>query len=475
MARTPQLSLPLGKVKASRVRTTITRSAAPAPTKRQVPAGTGRGRSSPDPARERSLERTAAIMSRCFTGDVREYIDLCKSTRRADDRLDAVCEKRVLAITGRGFAIKPPPGYETDPSALANVDFIVRHFHDTKGFRAKVGWLATAVIEGHAGLQHDYYENDRGETATRPVCVHARNFGWNVQTGQPGVYLADASGVPSNTLSPFTDGEFVFHNPVGGGADDPWLRGAIRSRLLHSVTKRAGKSWWLKVLERHGQPQLAAYQSEDSDSDLEDEVIAALRKLGTDWRAFIPPGIEIKEIAVNVKTELHKLWVDQCNADDAVRILGQNLSTEVQGGSFAATRAHMWVLAAILEGDLAELEETICDQWIEPLIRFNRPGTPVPWIYFNPSPIAELTPADMLLVDETGRRLFDGEEYRASKGYDKRSTLGLPSGGPEVVNSIPAGALSADPEAARTANVPALLAHVAQLEAALAAERSRRR
>lgn len=458
MNRPPQLELPLGKVKL-RKRFVVTRSTAGlVPSRSAVAQGTGRSRSStPDPARDRSLERAASIMARCFSGDVREYVDLVKSTRRADSRLDSVCEKRVLAITGRGFAIKPPPGYENDARANDNVDFIVRHFHETKGFRSKVAHLATAVIEGHGGLQHDFYRNARGETATRPRLVHARNFGWNVSTGEAGVYLADANGSPSNTLTPFSTvtptgtlaDEFVFHNPVGGGADDPWLRGAARSRLLQSVTKRAGASWWLKTLERHGQPQLVATGGENSDDDLSELAIEALRKLGSDWRAWLPAGIEIKEIPISVKTDLHERWVKRCDADDAVRILGQNLSTEVAGGSFAATRAHMWVLAAILEGDLAELEETICDQWIEPLIRFNRPGTPVPWIYFNPSPIAELTPADMTLVDENGRRIFGGEEYRAAKGYDKRATKKLPSGGkPAEPKKLPASTKPTDaPEA----------------------------
>ena len=76
------------------------------------------------------------------------------------------------------------------------------------------------------------------------------------------------------------------------------------------------------------------------------------------------------------------------------------------------------MLATILEADLTELAETITDFWIEPLIRFNRPGSPVPFLQMNPAPYAEIKPEDMAIVDASGRRAFSIDEYRASRGYD---------------------------------------------------------
>jgi len=382
-----------------------------------------------DLARDADLAKADAALQRCLTGDVRDYIDLAKGTVRRDARLGAVCFKRVGAMQGRLWALKPPPGLEADPVALDNCAFVTRQLNEIHGFAGLLGHLGQAVIEGHAALQHGWYTNARGETATQPKAVHPRLFGWNVDTGEAGVYLGSGW---TGTLTPLCDlpHEFVFHNPVAGQPDDPWLRGAIRSRILPSITKRSGTRWWLKALERWGQPQVVLEKGSDDASengeDNDAEYIAALRAMGSDWRMVVPAGTKVTPLPVDLKSDLHKMWVDQCNADDAIRILGQNLSTEVSGGSFAAARAHTWVLATILEGDVSELAETITDGLVEAIIRFNRPGTPVPYLYINPAPIAEITPADFALRDADGRAIFDGDEFRASKGYDARPAESAP-------------------------------------------------
>ena len=398
------------------------------PSTRVVPGGTSTRRGNFDPARDASLEKSAATMARCFQGQVSEYIDLCKSTRRCDTRLNAVAVKRILAMQGRRWAIKPPPGYAKDRDAIENCALVTTHFNETRRFASMLGHLGHGVLEGHAGLQHNWYRNARGETATQPTEVHARLFGWNVETGQAGVYTGatTSSWRSTQSLTYLDDApcEFVFHNPVAGCSDDPWLRGALRSRILPSITKRRGTAWWLKMLERWGQPQVVAIKGADDGSEggeeNDDEYLRMLRAIGSDWRAVLPTGTTIETISADIHPELHQLWVQKCDADDAIQILGQNLSTEVAGGSFAAARAHSWVLATILEADLAELSETITDYWIEPIIRFNRPGSPIPYLEINPSPLSEITPADMAIVDSKGRRPFSITEFRANRGYDAR-------------------------------------------------------
>lgn len=452
----------------------------PAPPSTRVATATRRHTGTQDPARDRNLERAAAALARCFTGYTSDFIDCCKSTRRYDARLDAVARKRILAIVGRRWALKPPPGFETDREAIDNCRLVTSHFNETRGFASKLGHLGHAVLEGHAGLQHQWYRNSRGENATQPREVHPRLFGWDTATAQAGVYMDGAASMGARSGLTFLDSardEFVFHNPTSGGADDPWLRGALRARVLPSVAKRMGAAWWLKSLERWGQPQVVLEKGSDEASEngegADAEYVRMLRQIGTDWRAVVPPGTKITSIPVTLHHELHEKWVAKCDSDDAIAILGQNLSTEVVGGSFAAARAHSWVLATILEADLAELAETITDQWIEPIVRFNRPGSPVPWLYINPAPLSELTPADMGVVDEAGRRVFSAAEYRASKGYDMRPEDEQPETAAAPVEMTPAAAapkvdeITKALELARGAGLQATQSSVAALVAGL--------
>lgn len=370
-----------------------------------------------DEARNKDVAVVDAILRETAEGRVSRFVDLCSSSRDRDSRLDAVCRTRILAIQGRPFVVRPPPGYEGDKQANENALWVTQHLSSTRGFANLIGHLAHGTLYGHAVLEHDW-RYEQGEWRTQPRFVHGNRVGWNTDTEQAGFY---ESGLFSGNLVPFDryPSKFILHNPVGGRSSYPWQRGALRSRVIASILKRMGIAWWVKMLERWGQPQVFVTRPPSlggtpgpDGADEDDDIIAGLRKLSDDWRAVIPNGASIETIAANVHPELHEKFVALQNLEDAVAILGQNLSTEVQGGSFAATKAHQLVRLDVLAADLAELTETITDQWIRLLVEFNRPGTPIPYIDWILAPRGEITVAHF----QAG--LYSADEVRQSMGHD---------------------------------------------------------
>jgi len=65
--------------------------------------------------------------------------------------------------------------------------------------------------------------------------------------------------------------------------------------------------------------------------------------------------------------------IDMCNIEMAIAITGQNLSSEVSGGSFAAASTHKNILMSFVSADLRFCNEYVNTQIVEPLVRVNYP------------------------------------------------------------------------------------------------------
>jgi len=100
------------------------------------------------------------------------------------------------------------------------------------------------------------------------------------------------------------------------------------------------------------------------------EIASDLSNRGGDAAMALPAGWELGFTEVTADTRrIYQALIECANKTFAVKILGQNLTTEVKGGSFAAAKVHESVLDTRIAGD-AEYEATFAhdqalSQWAE--------------------------------------------------------------------------------------------------------------
>jgi hypothetical protein len=238
-------------------------------------------------------------------------------------------------------------------------------------------------------------------------------------------------------------------------------RGIMLGMVFPSLTKRYGLRWWLQATERWGQPlPVITLPNQEMNGPLQDAAKAAINDITATWSATLWGGMTIETIGGEgkVDAELYGRLVDLANTSIAIQGLGQNLSTEVQGGSYAAAKTHETVRMDLHAGDLSELDDTITWQLIEPIVRYNWPGAPIPEYI---SEIEQREPIDLADV-EAG--LFTDDEYRSSKGYSpkpdglgseyRRPIVQVPAGPPD--GAPPAGPGLVPPESESGSTAPPL-------------------
>lgn len=351
-----------------------------------------------------------SVIREAATGRTARMIDLLKSSRVRDPRLGAVCRTRVHALQ-RPYVLAPPSGYETDREALEITRRCLRIFTETPGFGKVIGHLGHGTLEGFGVAEHDWRKNVRGEIVSTPGWRHPNRFAWDTSTSELCKSEPQVDAFPGEPLSTWP-GKFIVHAPIAGESDYPWHRGVMRSRAIASVLKRSATRWGMKALERWGQPQVYVTTPDGESAAVTSEVMDSLRALSSQWHARFPQGVEPRSIPVQLDGSVHLAWIQYQATEDAIAILGQNLTTEVVGGSYAAAQAHKFVRLDILASDLAELAETLVDQWIRLLVEYNWPGAPVPVLDFILAPKGEIT------VEKFRAGLYTINQVRAADGFD---------------------------------------------------------
>ncbi len=397
----------------------------PVPDRAEAMAPYSRRQQPVDEAANTDPQNIVGIMREADMGQTRRIIDAIKSARSKDSRFDGVSAMRVTVIGSRRYVVRPAAGHENDVEHLHHVAAMQQMLASKRvQFVKNCQHLAHGVLEPHAVLEHQFFTqtvetNVRGQRRVEtvwnsaPVWRHPRRFMWQQDGPNAGEIAKADIGVDPWNGTPLSNypGKFIVHTPIAGRSNYPWMRGACRVRLIGSIAKRAGVKWWLTALERYGQPQLVA-TVRDGDQNIVDAMLGALRKIGPDWRMVLPEGADIKAIDAPVNSDLHYRFVDWQNQEDAIHILGQNLSTEVKGGSYAAAVSQERVRADILGNDLSELDETIDDQWIAVLWHYNWPGEPPGTVEHQLSAPTPWTLADF----QAG--LCTEDDYRADNGKD---------------------------------------------------------
>jgi hypothetical protein len=370
------------------------------------------------PALDADSRKIAAIFDRADRGQTCDLADLYEDCRVLDSRLDAVARKRVLAIMGRPLLIKPAPGWETDKEAKQHAEWTQQLLQRSPGFRSGIAHLAHGTLDLPRTCEQEWVVTREGRYM--PV-LHKRfpnlfAFDNELRIG----FLAYPSAYSTITpLSNYPD-HFVVHSPSGGRSSYPWRQGALLSRCIPSIAKRAGVRWWLQYLERFGLPLPYATIPEgeggdpDTSSSLKGRAKQMLRDLQADWSAVVSGAITLDVVphSGEVNAEAHARFVEYQDTQDAIVVLGQNLTTQVEGGSFAATEAHRFVADDILEADLLELAaDTITTQIVEPLSRYNWPG--------GPPLVAEMhaTRAQILTIDDVAQGICTPDQRLASLGH----------------------------------------------------------
>jgi phage gp29-like protein len=206
--------------------------------------------------------------------------------------------------------------------------------------------------------------------------------------------------------------------------------------------KKGGWKWWVTLAEKWGMPLLIAKYPRGLDKKGQDDLLDMVIALYSDAVGIMPNDTILETVAAGgEKADIHKALIDQCNAEIALAIVGQTLTTEIGStGSYAAAKTHFDVRAEIAAYDKRMVERALQQlvAWIYE-INWNQGRPPVISLWHEED-------VDKLLAERD--QILTGAGVRFTKSYFMRS-YGLQEDDFEVKEDAPAFAApsAAIPEA----------------------------
>ena len=234
------------------------------------------------------------------------------------------------------------------------------------------------------------------------------------------------------------DGTWFLHTPYG--SHRPWLMGLWRALAPWALLKAYARDDW----GRHSEAGVSTVITETSDSaskELRQELADSIHEAGKDPIIVLPPGFDIKSVEKVANSQaLYGVQVDAANLAFAIAIKGSNLTTEVQGGSFAATSVHRQVDLVFLRADDESLAADLHDQELVHYANHNFGSeTLAPWPFHQIDPPEDRAAAAAVslqasdLLDKLEKQGFELDE----KAWADRFGLGQIIKGRKAVEDRP--------------------------------------
>lgn len=135
------------------------------------------------------------------------------------------------------------------------------------------------------------------------------------------------------------------------------------SRCFWPVTfKRGGFKFWLMFTEKYGMPFLVGKHPRGTSKEETDALAKLLEEMIQDAVAVIPDdsSVEIMEAGgKSASASIYRELLEYCDTEITIALLGQNLTTQVSGGSYAAAQVHMQVRKDLIDSDRVMIEKVM--------------------------------------------------------------------------------------------------------------------
>jgi phage gp29-like protein len=331
-----------------------------------------------------TMSRVNAALSLHEIGDFSESALLVDAMGR-DDRIDACLNTRVNAIAGKNgvdFAIVPPEkGDQKLADAVASWWPKAVTDASLKALAQDMVMLGVAIARVHWALR------ERQWVITHLEHWHLSNVRWDNDRGR---FVARTS-VGEEVIEPNDSGWLV----IAPAGERSWMAGAVRALGLPYVMRSFNWRDWAKYNERHGIPIIAVKEPSGFLKETKDGFYRSLKTIGSKGVLRLPQSangeVGFDAQFLEPKSDSHKSFNQfrmDLDAAIAIYLLGQNLTTEVSGGSFAAANVHGRVRNDYLAADAEGLSSPLRDQLIKPWCAYNVASVDpelVPWPQWDTS------------------------------------------------------------------------------------------
>lgn len=335
------------------------------PVRARVAVGDPNDKFSTYPSNGLTPRRLARIFKSADGGDVYEQMELFEEMEEKDTHLFSQLQTRKLAVTGLDWEVQAFSDDELDKQIAEFVDEQLKGIENLDDIFIDI---LDAIGKGISVMEIEWGVDTDGSNIIEDIqYVHPKKLIWNSQTDEMMICTRE---FPSGICLP--ENKFVVHKYKAKSGHSS-RGGILRVVAWMYLFKNYDVKDWVAFCEVFGMPlRLGKYSAASSEDDKR-ALMDAIYSLGTDAAGIVPDSTVIEFIESNKTSsvEIYELLARYCDEQISKAVLGQTLSSDSGGGSYAQGKVHNEVRHDLTQADAKALAVTVRRDIIRPLVEYN--------------------------------------------------------------------------------------------------------
>jgi phage gp29-like protein len=287
----------------------------------------------------------------------------------------AVLNKRKMAVVSKEWEVLPASPSRKDEKAR---DIVHEQLKNLNFDRVCLN-LLDATLKGFS-VGEVMWETDGAEVVAKSVTPLPQRRFWMDLAGKPRLLMIQ-NVWPGEELP---DRKIIVHRFGAKQHEQPYGLGLGYALFWPTFFKRQDITFWLRFLDKYGDPTTIGKYPPGTGIQDQDDLMAALRAIGTDGRIIVPDNVmvELLEATRASSVDSYEKLARYMDEQISECVLGETLTTNLRGGgSLAAAAVHDEVRMEICKADADLLSDTLNDTLVAWITVFNVPGANPPKIW----------------------------------------------------------------------------------------------
>lgn len=392
--------------------------------------------------------KLAAIFREADSGDILRQAELFEEMEEKDPHLFSQLQTRKNAVTGLDYEVVAFDLEDERDKEIA--EFVAQELESIESFEDVMMDLLDAIGKGIATSEVLWKVEDDKTTVKEIKWCHQKRFFWDEEDN----FKITTKEFPNGILVP--ENKFIVHR-YKARSGHPARAGVLRVVAWMYLFKNYDIKDWVSFCEVFGMPlRLGKYNPSASEAD-KAALMQALIQIGTDAAGIIPDGteIEFKEAAKVSSLNVYESLARYCDEQISKAVLGQTLTSDSGGGSYAQSKTHNEVRHDLTVADCKALAATLRRDLIRPLVMFNfGEDKRIPYIKFDCEEADDLKET----ADIYKTLICDINLPVPLSHLYKKFSIAKPEEGEEIAKPAHYGALSLDSKATQLSPAPVVAA-----------------
>ena len=282
-----------------------------------------------------------------------------------DARIGSVLDTRVLGVLGLPFEWK----FDKDPTPedMGALEVLQDCWHHMFMDSVAAQVLKNTILMG-LSLVNLYWEEYGGYYIPKLTVWHPSNAYYNIGTRRINAFTQNQNVIEMN------EGDYRWMVFKLLDHERPFMSGAVRRLAFSYLARTYAMNDWRTNSAVYGNPirKLMTTMEDAAQPEIYQFISDITDRIRMGAPIMLPFGFDLQQLeATQHSPEMFKLLIDKCDTDIAISVLGQNLTTEVKSGSYAAANIHRDIMLEYLQADVNLLNKTVYHQLILPFYQFN--------------------------------------------------------------------------------------------------------